>query len=102
MQTFVMSLKEQSFCNSEDNIVLQTVKPQNALHVTPLLQTVKFKCRQVKWFTQGSALSVRTGLIEYVMKKCIYKKINLVTIANSPSFAGHLIHIKPGLLYKYC
>lgn len=74
MQTFVMSLKEQSFCNSEDNIVLQTVKPQNALHVTPLLQTVKFKCRQAKWFTQGSALSVRSGLISYDMKNIFIKK----------------------------
>lgn len=22
--------------------------------------------------------------------------------ANSPSFVGHLNHIQPGLLYKYC
>lgn len=73
MQTFVMSLKEQSFWNSEDNIALQTVKPQNALHVTPLLQTVKFKCRQIKWFTQGHTLSVRSGLISYIMKNIFTK-----------------------------
>lgn len=72
MQTFVLSLKEQSFWNSEDNTVLQMVKPHNALHVITLLQTVKFKCRQVK--SQDRILSVRSGLISYV-KKNIFIKI---------------------------
>lgn len=76
MQTLVMSLKEQSFWNNEDNILLQMVKPQNAFHMTSLLQTVKFKCRQLRWFTQGHTLCIRSGLISYVMKNIFIKNVS--------------------------
>lgn len=53
--------------------MLQLTNPQNAIPVNTLLEMVNFKCKQVKWFSLGHTLSIRRGLVSYIMRNIFIK-----------------------------